>query len=108
MGQNQWLHFGADEHPCTTNFDVHQGYRVLTHSHMIRIILFEGPFGKAQLQIWAPLRLMHWAATMVMSQPISIVPLIAVFWSYFPDVGGRWKQTTLVFASVLSAPGEVN
>ena len=28
------LHFGADEHPCTTYFDVHQGYRVLTHSHM--------------------------------------------------------------------------
>ena len=22
-------HFGADEHPCTTYFDVHQGYRVL-------------------------------------------------------------------------------
>ena len=27
-----FLHFGADEHPCTTYFYV-QGYRVLTHSH---------------------------------------------------------------------------
>ena len=35
MGQNLCLHFGADEHPCATYFDVHQGYRVLTHSHML-------------------------------------------------------------------------
>ena len=27
------LHFGVDEHPCATYFDVHQGYRVLTHIH---------------------------------------------------------------------------
>ena len=26
---------GADEHPCTTYFDVHQGNRVLTHSHNV-------------------------------------------------------------------------
>ena len=26
--------FGADEHPCTTYFDVHQGYKVLTHSQV--------------------------------------------------------------------------
>ena len=26
--------FGADEHPCAPYFDVHQGYRVLTHSHI--------------------------------------------------------------------------
>ena len=25
MGQNPWLHFGS-EHPCTTYFDVHQGF----------------------------------------------------------------------------------
>ena len=25
----------ADEHPCTPYFDVHQRYRVLTHSQMI-------------------------------------------------------------------------
>ena len=31
---NLCLRFGADEHPCTTYFDVHQGYRVLTHSHV--------------------------------------------------------------------------
>ena len=31
---NLCLHFGADEHPGNTYFDVHQGYRVLTHSHM--------------------------------------------------------------------------
>ena len=34
MGHNLCLHFGADEHPCTTYSDVHQGYRVLTHGHV--------------------------------------------------------------------------
>ena len=34
MGHNLWLHFGADEHPFATYFDVHHGYRVLTHSQM--------------------------------------------------------------------------
>ena len=29
-----WFHFGVDEHPFATYFDVHQGYRVLTHSHI--------------------------------------------------------------------------
>ena len=36
MGQNLWLHFGVDEHPFATYLDVHQGYRVLTHSHLPR------------------------------------------------------------------------
>ena len=27
-------HFGAEEHPCTTYFDAHQGCRVLTHSQI--------------------------------------------------------------------------
>ena len=35
MDHNLWLHFGADEHPCTTRFDVHQGYRALSHSHIL-------------------------------------------------------------------------
>ena len=26
--------FGVDEHPVATYFDVHQGYRVLTHSRI--------------------------------------------------------------------------
>ena len=30
-------HFGVDEHPFATYFDVHQGYRVLTHSHIHEI-----------------------------------------------------------------------
>ena len=30
QGHNLCLHFGSNEHP----FDVHQGYRVLTHSHI--------------------------------------------------------------------------
>ena len=34
MGHNLWLHFGLDEHQVATYFDVHQGYRVLTHSQM--------------------------------------------------------------------------
>ena len=37
MGQNLWRsHFGADEHPCTTYLEVHQRYKVLTHSQMTR------------------------------------------------------------------------
>ena len=32
VGHNLCRHFGADEHPCATYFDVHQGYRVLTHN----------------------------------------------------------------------------
>ena len=34
MGQNLWYHIWVDEHPFTSYFDVHQGYRVLTHNHM--------------------------------------------------------------------------
>ena len=34
MWHNLWLHFGADGHPFATYFDVHQGYRVLTHNHL--------------------------------------------------------------------------
>ena len=35
MGHNLWRsHFGVHEHPFNTYFDVHQGYRVLTHSHI--------------------------------------------------------------------------
>ena len=34
MGHNLWLYFGVDEHPFATYFDAHQGYRVLTHSHV--------------------------------------------------------------------------
>ena len=26
MVHNLWLHFGADEHPLATDFDVHQGF----------------------------------------------------------------------------------
>ena len=35
MEQNLWLHFGVDEHPFATYFDVYQGYRVLTHSQVV-------------------------------------------------------------------------
>ena len=34
MGHNLWLHFGVDEHPFAADFDVHQGHRVLTYSHL--------------------------------------------------------------------------
>ena len=34
MGPNLCLHFGADEHPCTTYSDVHQGYRVISVTGM--------------------------------------------------------------------------
>ena len=33
-GHNLGLHFRVDERPFATYFDVHQGYRVLTHSHI--------------------------------------------------------------------------
>ena len=36
MGHNLWLHSGVDEHPFTTYFDVHQGYGVLTHIHLVQ------------------------------------------------------------------------
>ena len=33
-GHNLWRsHFGVDEHPFVIYFDVHQGYRILTHRH---------------------------------------------------------------------------
>ena len=35
MGQNLWYHIWVDEHPFTIYFDVHWGYRVLTHNQMI-------------------------------------------------------------------------
>ena len=35
MGHNLRLHFWVDEHPFATYFDVHHGYRVLTHSHVL-------------------------------------------------------------------------
>jgi len=34
MGQYLYIPFLGDEHPFTSYFDVHQGYKVLTHSHM--------------------------------------------------------------------------
>ena len=34
MGHSLLLHFGVDEHPFATYFDVQQRYRVLTHSHI--------------------------------------------------------------------------
>ena len=37
MGHNLWLHCGVDEHPFATYFNVHQGYRVLTHSHIFKL-----------------------------------------------------------------------
>ena len=43
MGYNLCLHFGADEHPCTTYFDVHQGYGVVTHSHFLLLDTPETP-----------------------------------------------------------------
>ena len=37
MGQSLWYHIWVDEHPFTCYFDVHQGYRVLTHTHIPKI-----------------------------------------------------------------------
>ena len=34
MGQNLWCHIWVNEHPFTIYFDVHQGYKVLTQSHI--------------------------------------------------------------------------
>ena len=47
MGHKLWLHvhIGVDEHPFATYFDVDQGYRVLTHSHLF-VVLTGKPRGK--------------------------------------------------------------
>ena len=55
MGRNLWLHFGVDEHPFVTYFDVHQGYRVLAHSQintgcLARVVSIPGN------KLWAQLR----------------------------------------------------
>ena len=42
VGHNLCLHFGEDELPCTTYVDVHQGYTVLTHSHVVLTLTCEG------------------------------------------------------------------
>ena len=34
-GQNLWYHIWVDEHGFTIYFDIHQGYRVLTHIHIM-------------------------------------------------------------------------
>jgi len=38
VGMDQYLliPFLGDEHPFTSYFDVHQGYKVLTHCHVIQ------------------------------------------------------------------------
>ena len=38
-------HFQGDEHPFTSYFDVHQGYKVLTHSHMTSTSHWSTVFG---------------------------------------------------------------
>jgi hypothetical protein len=46
MGMDQYLliPFLGDEHPFTSYFDVHQGYKVLTHCHIE--LLVSGGFRK--------------------------------------------------------------
>ena len=44
IGQNLWYHIWVDEHPFTSYFDVHQGYRVLTHCHIFEAVPFNHPF----------------------------------------------------------------
>ena len=42
VGQNQWYHCGAGAPPILVCFsgdwDVHRGYRLLTHGHMLAIV----------------------------------------------------------------------
>ena len=38
MGHNLWLYVGVDEHLFATYMDVHQGYRVLTHSQVAKAV----------------------------------------------------------------------
>ena len=38
MDQYLLILFLGDEHPFTSYFDVHQGYKVLTHCHMFHIV----------------------------------------------------------------------
>ena len=47
VGQNQWYHFGLGAPPILVYFsgdgDVHWGYGVLTHGHIVQQALPEGP-----------------------------------------------------------------
>ena len=54
MSHSLCLDLGADEHPCTTYFDVHQGYRVLTHSHMFSTWSHHGVFGMVGFAVLRP------------------------------------------------------
>ena len=68
-GQNLWLHFGVDEHPFATYFDVHQGYRVLTHSQI-------RPLNPVSL--WSPFK---------QKFPASLVVFLFSFWPTFSKEG---------------------
>ena len=48
-GHSLWRHF-VDEHPFATYFDAHQGYRVLTHSHLCH----RGPFNRLVVFLLVP------------------------------------------------------
>ena len=69
------LHFGLDEHPFATYFDVHQGYRILTHSPMV--VIFQQPLPSIageQLMKLSPLPLgidLH--TTTEKAQPLSVL-----------------------------------
>ena len=64
MGHNLWRsHFGVHEHPFASYFDVHQGYRVLTHSHLSgrHISTFAPPCRNCSAIAGAKVPLTRWA-----------------------------------------------
>ena len=50
MEQYLYIPFLGDEHPFTSYFDVHQGYKVLTHCHIESSL--EKPFPSMTLLIF--------------------------------------------------------
>ena len=57
MGQNLWYHIWVDEHPFTSYFDVHQGYRVLTHNHVtisLTVHVYSTHMQKIERMPWPP------------------------------------------------------
>ena len=53
MGHSPWRsHFGVDEHPFATYFDVHQGYRGVTHSHVMFVRCCVLGEGRAKVLVW--------------------------------------------------------
>ena len=97
MGHKLCLHFGADEHPCTTYFDVHQGYRVLTHSQ-VTLCVAANPSAACLAQS-PKLRSCPFAISFVGRFPLVAMAdaLTSLGKAMFDDAARRWFSFSLCF-----------